>query len=341
MRCVEKDLQGTSLLRQSEVVIPTCNASHFWERMQAALEKQGLAKNQILIVDSSSSDGTRELVQRAGFRLKTISRSEFQHGATRQMAVELLPSAKVLVYMTQDAILEGDRPLEKLLRAFDDPAVGAAYGRQLPREEAGSIERHSRYFNYPEFSNVRDLNSRKELGFKAAFFSNSFAAYRRTALQDVGGFPLDTIVSEDVSVAARMLLAGWKIAYRADAEAVHSHDLSLRREFSRFFDIGVHHGRSRWLIEQFGDAKGEGCAFLASQMRFLLKTDPAVIPLALLRNASKWCSYQLGLYEKRLPLALKKTISGQPNYWEQKRKETCPEQSVQAFRSPPGGASMV
>ena len=331
MRCVvnAENAHTRVSLEQIGIVIPTWNASRYWARMHAALEEQKISGAQILIIDSSSSDSTRELARRAGYRFKSIPQEKFQHGATRQLATGLLPFAKVIVYLTQDAILDGDRPVEHLIRAFDDPLVGAAYGRQLPREEAGCIEHHSRLFNYPDHSEVRDLASREKLGFRAAFFSNSFAAYRRVALEEVGGFPKDTIVSEDVSVAARMLLAGWRIAYRADANAIHSHDLTIRQEFSRFFDIGVHHGRSQWLIEQFGSARGEGYAFVTSQMRFLLRSGPALIPLALLRNVTKWCSYQLGLHEKSLPLTVKRAISGQPNYWRTEGKEMPSDEPVQ------------
>ena len=154
------------------------------------------------------------------------------------------------------------------------------------------------------------------MGFRAATFSNSFAAYRRTALDQVGGFPNDTIVSEEVTVAARMLLEGWKVAYRADATVIHSHDLSIVREFSRYFDIGVHHGRSQWLLNEFGSAGGEGKKFVLSQMRYLAKTSPSSIPLAILRDVSKWCSYKLGAHERMLPNNVKRVLSGHPNFWQ-------------------------
>ena len=94
------------------------------------------------------------------------------------MAAEMLPNAEVLVYMTQDAVLDGLNALAMLVAAFDDPRVGAAYGRQLPRPMASEIEAHARIFNYPAMPQVRSLASRKELRIKAIFFSNSFAAFR-------------------------------------------------------------------------------------------------------------------------------------------------------------------
>jgi rhamnosyltransferase len=308
-----------SYLSRTGFVIPTYNASRHWDQLHAALQRQGIRNEQVLFVDSSSSDDTRDLVRQAGYRLKIIPKNSFRHGATRKMAAESLRWAAFLVYLTQDAIPCGEDSVERLLSAFNDPEVGAAYGRQLPREEAGPIERHARMFNYPEAPDIRAFASLKRLGIKAAFFSNSFGAYRRTALDEAGGFPNHTPVSEEVTIAARMLMAGWKIAYQADAAAIHSHALTVSKEFSRYFDIGVHHARETWLLSHFGNAGGEGCSFVASQMRYLLKTKPSDIPLAMVRNLSKWCSYQLGLHEKSLPLALKRALSGQPNFWQKDR----------------------
>ena len=131
----------------------------------------------------------------------------------------------------------------------------------------------------------------------------------------MGGFPKNTIVSEEVTVAARMLLAGWKTVYQADAVVIHSHPLTLRREFSRYFDIGVHHGRERWLLDVFGKAGNEGRQFVYSELRFLWSTKPSLIPLSLLRTASKLTAYKLGVHEAMLPLALKRALSAHAEFW--------------------------
>ena len=320
MSTVDKGRQTTNGLRvareqQFGIVIPTYNASRYWGRLEASFHQQGIAPDQVLVVDSSSTDDTRELVQRSGCRLKKIKAENFRHGATRQMAVEALPWAEILLFLTQDSLPVGDRPIERLLSALDDPRVGAVYGRQLPRPEADPIETHARLFNYPGQSEVRSYQDRQELGMKTILFSNSFAAFRRSALAEAGGFPKDTIVSEEVTVIARMLQLGWKVAYQADATAIHSHPLTLKQEFSRYFDIGVHRGREKWILEDFGSATGQGRAFLLSELMFLRKSRPALIPIAMLRNVSKWCSYQLGLHEHSLPEVLKRSISGQPHFW--------------------------
>ena len=297
------------------IIIPTFNAARYWPDLHEGLLRQGIDREQVLIVDSTSSDGTDSLAREAGYRLVVNPSASFRHGRTRQMAADLLPEAEYLVYLTQDAIPYDGHSLANLLESFEDSCVGAAYGRQLARPQANAIERHGRLFNYPPRSAITDFASRTSLGFRSAYFSNSFAAYRRTAFEEVGGFPGHVIASEDVSAAARMLLNGWKIRYRSEAKVIHSHDLSLFAEFSRYFDISIHHQQENWIIEQFGSVGGEGLKFVLSELRYLAKNSPQLIPLALLRSAAKWTAYQCGRRESLLPLWIKRNLSLQPAYW--------------------------
>jgi rhamnosyltransferase len=185
----------------------------------------------------------------------------------------------------------------------------------LPRPGAGAIEQHARHFNYPESPQLRALESKEHLGFKAIFLSNSFAAYRRSALLAVGGFPSDVIFGEDTVTAARLLLAGHTIAYVPKACVYHSHAYSWRQEFRRYFDIGVLHGRERWLLEEFGAATGEGKRFLKSELRHLLRHDPSQIPSALIRTAMKLSGYRLGRMEKNISPDLKMRLSMHRHFW--------------------------
>jgi rhamnosyltransferase len=302
-------------LRNTGIVIPTYNAGKDWNRLRAGLALQGIAPEQVLIVDSSSTDDTRRKAQEAGYRLIVIAKAQFGHGKTRQMAAKQIPWAETLIYMTQDACPQGKDSFERLIEVFDDPQIGAAYGRQVAREDASAIERHARLFNYSASSYVRDFASREVYGFGATFFSNTFAAYRTRALESVGGFRKDALVSEEVSVAARMLMAGWKIAYCAEAAVIHSHRPTIRHQFSRYFDIAVQHGREQWILDTFGTVGNRGRAFVASELKYLLANDWKEIPFAVVLTLAKWCGYKAGRCEKSWPLWMKKALSGQPGYW--------------------------
>ena len=296
------------------IVVPTLNAAANWPRLASAL-LDCIMPEQVLILDSCSTDGTPELAFAAGFPIRSIPPGEFDHGGTRQLAAMLYPETELLIYLTQDTVLAGPNALEALLRPFADPQVAAAFGRQLPQPGAGPLEAHARLFNYPSESNIRTLESRKNLGFKAIFISNSFAAYRRDALMAVGGFPTGIIFGEDTVTAAKFLLAGWKVAYVAEAQVFHSHSYSWRQDFKRYFDIGVLHAREKWLLEKFGGASGEGHRFVLSELAHLWPGYWWLIPSAIIRTAAKFAGYRLGRFGDKLSTRWKRHLSMHPGFW--------------------------
>lgn len=305
------------------LVVLTRNAAAFWRQL-ARLDAGAAAVR--LVVDSGSRDATAALASREGW-LVVHPPDPFDHGGTRRWAFErarvIVGQSGIVVFATQDVSrAAGGRAVEALVAALlGGRDVGAAYSRQLPRPGAKPFEAHARLFNYPEQSEVRCLGDVRRLGIKACFFSDSFAAYRVKALEDVGGFPERAIVGEDVIVAAKLLKAGWKIAYVADACVYHSHDLTPTQEMRRYFDIGVFHARESWILQEFGKPEGEGLRFLLSEIRYLGERAPWLIPESFLRAALKYLGYRLGRAERYLPLAFKRWMSLQKHFWEREAEE--------------------
>jgi len=295
------------------LIVPTLNAGKLWEAWLQAFEAQTRKPDYLLLIDSSSSDETLALARARGFEAQVIPKAEFNHGGTRQLGVNLLAGMDIIVFLTQDALLASPDAIEKLLATFEDEQVGAAYGRQLPHRNAGPIAAHARLFNYPAENQSRSLEDRARFGIKTVFISNSFAAYRRNALMQVGGFPANTIMNEDTYVAGKMLVSGWKVAYRADAQVFHSHDYGFLDEFKRYFDIGVFHTHTAWLQQTFGGASGEGLRFVRSEIRYLAKQAPWLIPSAILRTGLKWLGFKMG--GATLPLAVSRYLSLHKTYW--------------------------
>jgi len=250
-----------------------------------------------------------------GYDVLRITKETFDHGGTRQMAAERLAGFEVLIYLTQDAVLASPTSLAELVAPFANPKVGVAYGRQLPRQGAGAIEAHARLFNYPPQSHTRTLGDKTRLGIKAAFTSNSFAAYRTEALAAVGGFPTKLILGEDMVVAARILQAGWEIAYVAEAQVYHSHGYTIPQEFKRYFDIGVMHQDQAWILQEFGKPEGEGGRFVRSELSYLKEYAPWALPSAFIRTLAKYLGYKLGQRSSSLPLFIKRKLSMHRGYW--------------------------
>lgn len=297
------------------IVVPTYNPGEQWLDWVNALKTQSVKPEVILVIDSSSEDDTVLVSRDNGFNVKVIPKSEFNHGGTRQQGIDMLDESEFIVFLTQDSILADTDTIRNLMSAFDDANVALAYGRQLPRQGAGLIESHARSFNYTAKSRINTYEDRFELGLKTPFTSNSFSAYRRSALIGIGGFPDNTIVSEDMYVAAKMLMNEWKIAYCADALVYHSHGYTMFQEFQRYFDIGVFNARESWIRKSFGGAESEGGRFVKSELLFLLKKKPILIPQAILRTVVKLLGYRLGLKESVIPVKIKRLLSMQKAYW--------------------------
>jgi rhamnosyltransferase len=304
---------------KTSLCLLTKNAYPMAHKFVKALDSQQYKADSILVIDSDSDDGSTAIFREAGADIHVISRSSFNHGATRQLAVDLSRDAEIIIFMTQDAILAHSDSLRNLLACFADENIGVAYGRQLPNEDASPIAAHAREFNYPKYSQSKSVDDACVLGIKTAFTSNSFAAYRRSALTSVGGFPSDAILSEDMYVAAKMLIAGWKIVYSSEACVYHSHNYSIMQEFSRYFDQGVFHSRESWIREAFGNAEGEGKKFVISELKYLLRSSPWRIPSAMLRTLCKYLGYNLGFNEQRLPLVIKAKMSMNKGFWSKQK----------------------
>ena len=255
--------------RVSEVslVVPTYEAGAKWPDFIKAVQTQAGIDLRVWVVDSNSRDETLARAQSVGWNTLSLGSRPFDHGGTRQWALEHVgEGSQFVVLMTQDAFLATPDALSRLLAPFADPQVGAVYGRQLPHDNATVLAAQARFFNYPDSSFVNTFEDRARLGLSAAFCSDSFAAYRLSHFKAVGGFPNHVIMGEDMWVAARMLMAGFKVAYASEALVYHSHNYSFKEEFQRYFDTGVFHAQAPWLIETFGSVKSEGLKMLKAQL---------------------------------------------------------------------------
>lgn len=301
------------------LVVPTYNGGKLWQDCATSIAeacRHTSTITKILIVDSSSTDNTVDIARQLGFAVHIIHARDFDHAGTRNLAASLVENCcDVVVFLTQDAIIESANSLRTLICAFNDQAVAVAYGRQMPHRNANPMAMHARIFSYKGIGYVADESSRHTMGLKAAFASNSFAAYRISTFSELGGFPDRSILAEDMYFAAKAIKAGFKVAYVADAAVRHSHNYGLFEEFRRYFDIGVFHRDEEWIAQYFGGAGGEGRRFLMSELRYLSKHGPLWIPRACLNNLLKIVGYKLGKNYRLLPSALRRRLSMHHAYW--------------------------
>ncbi|ASU15253.1 glycosyltransferase [Actinobacillus pleuropneumoniae] len=298
------------------LVVPTYNAGLSWQEWIEAYQNQAIKAEKVIVIDSSSTDQTAALAEQADFFVYKIEKSKFDHGGTRNLTVEFTSDdTEILVFLTQDALFASSDSLEELIKPFQDPEVGAVYGRQLPHKDATLLAAHARLFNYPPKSIIKSKESISELGLKTAFISNSFAAYRCSIFEELGGFPEKTILAEDMYLAAKIILNGYKIVYNAEAKVYHSHNYSLIQEFQRYFDTGVFQKEQSWIRKEFGEANNEGKKFVCSEIKYLLKNNFLLLSKAIFHTMFKFLGFKLGLNYEKLPRWLCIKFSMHKNYW--------------------------
>ena len=305
------------------IIIPTYNAEKYMSRLLLSLNIQTIENKEILVIDSSSKDNTVQIAEALGANVIVIPKEEFDHGTTRTAAARKA-KGDIFVFMTQDALPFDKYSIENLIKPFfENKKVGVVYGRQLPHKNARPFAAHLRLFNYPSNSHLYSIKDKEQHGLKTCFCSNSFAAYRKSALEEIGWFKNGLIVGEDSYATARMLMKNYLIAYASDAKVYHSHNYTVKQEFERYFDVGVFHSREKWLIEEFGKASGEGIKYILSEANFLLnKRYYYLAHEFFIRNSMKFIGYKLGLKHKKLPIWLVKKLSMHKNWWEKARNRS-------------------
>jgi rhamnosyltransferase len=221
------------------VVIPVLDGADTLPAVLDALFAQPLPGGQeVVIVDSGSRDGSRELAKQHPVKLVDVRPTDFDHGETRNLGIRHA-SGEIVVLLTQDAVPVGSDFLAEILRPFEDPQVAGAYGRQIPRDDCDVVTAR----NLRGWMAGREQASRARLGSRRledlppaerhelCVFDNVCSAMRRSAWEELS-FPASRF-GEDIAWGKEAISRGWTIAYAPAAAVVHSHRRSLGYEYRR------------------------------------------------------------------------------------------------------------
>jgi len=181
-------------------------------------------------VDSGSTDGTLEVVQRFNPRPELITRiapEDYVPGTVLNTMVERA-AEPIIVLLNADAIPQDDRWLETLLKPIFDNQADATMSRQLPRDCAPFIVKHDTARAY-DLKNLR--------GKRSDFFSAVACAFRRSLWEQTkfytGGYAEDLAWSKDCQdKGARFQLA-------PDSVVEHSHNFTLKGLYVKRYRHGL------------------------------------------------------------------------------------------------------
>jgi rhamnosyltransferase len=278
--------------------------------LKAVYSQEEVGRFEVILVDSGSTDATLQIARGYPIRIEQIPSEAFHHSRTRNFAASL-GRGDVVVNLSGDAIPTSPMWLRNLLANFDDPGVGAVYGRQLPKP--GSTVERSDTFDavYGSQKIVKDPARRSGMGYRFYHFSDVNSALRRSVWETTP-YPEELKTFEDLGIAKRILDRGWKIVYEPDAVVFHSHNYSATQLFKRYFDIGYTFKElDIWSASDTRSSMLRDLGGLLQKQVSRMKHRDARqrVPGILKQNLAKSAGMFLGLHQRYLPLAVKRHLS--------------------------------
>ncbi len=223
-----------------DIVCPLYHAGGIIEELVRALRAQKgieIVNAVFPITNAPDAEETAQRIRDAGYTSFTVEKSEFSHSLTRARAMEEFCTSDVVVMMSQDIFFASEESILRLASAISEDTV-FAYGRQICKRK--TIEHYVRKKNYGEESFLVGEGDIERLSLRAFFASDAFSAYHRPTFLANGGYDgIHMMMNEDMYYARKVLLSGKKKAYVADAVVEHSHKLSLKQLYRRYYATGV------------------------------------------------------------------------------------------------------
>ena len=297
-----------------DVIIPVYRPGKEFGELLRRLEKQEHRPEKILVMNTGRENWNAEWEKCPILEVDHLEQKDFDHGGTRK-AGAALSDADILVFMTQDALPADKKLIGNLIRPLEEEKTGAAYARQLPKEDCRFLECYTRSFNYPSESHIRTAADIPSCGIKTYFCSNVCAAYKREIYMELGGFIRKTIFNEDMIFAAKAMKNGYAVCYAADARVIHSHNYTAVEQFHRNFDLAVSQADHPDVFSGIR-SEGEGIRMVKDTVRWLVKTGHTyLVPKLVVDSGFKYMGYLAGKRYKKLPKALVVKLSMNRNYW--------------------------
>lgn len=210
------------------VVIPTKNAGQeFLTLMKSLANQKGIAKIEIIVVDSGSQDDTLKIADVFGARIVRIAPGEFTHSYARNLGAEKA-TGDYLLFTVQDALPPNETWIHEMLQVLLKNEVAAVSCAETPREDADlfyrqicwnhynflGINESDRIFSLPEKTDHISLRQNAQLSDLACLIKRDlFSQY---------GYQRD--YAEDLDLGLRLIKAGKKIAFLGSIRVIHSHN---------------------------------------------------------------------------------------------------------------------
>jgi len=198
------------------VIIPAYNEARVIETsVRRVLATVGVAL-EVIVVDDGSKDATSQIVREAfagDERVKLITQANAGKAAAVNNGIAAA-KGDILIALDADTQFEPET-IARLVRWFIRPEIGAVAGNAKVGNRFNWVTR----WQAVEYVTAQNLERSALATFGAMMVvPGAIGAWRRAALEAVGGYPNNTL-AEDQDLTIAVQTAGWAVAYDQDAVA--------------------------------------------------------------------------------------------------------------------------
>jgi spore germination protein YaaH/peptidoglycan/xylan/chitin deacetylase (PgdA/CDA1 family)/GT2 family glycosyltransferase len=198
------------------VLIPCFNEEKVIVASTARILQSDWVNIEVLVLDDGSSDNTAAEVRRAFADDPRVRLLTFENGGKARALNRGLAETKGEIIVALDAdTLFPKETIGLLARWFADPGIGAVAGNALVGNRLNMVTR----WQALEYVTAQNLERRALDAMGAVtVVPGAVGAWRREALETLGGYPADTL-AEDQDLTIAVQRAGWRVDFDPDARA--------------------------------------------------------------------------------------------------------------------------
>jgi cellulose synthase/poly-beta-1,6-N-acetylglucosamine synthase-like glycosyltransferase/spore germination protein YaaH/peptidoglycan/xylan/chitin deacetylase (PgdA/CDA1 family) len=198
------------------VLIPCFNEEKVIAGSLARILESQWKRLEVLVLDDGSTDATAAEVERAFGDDPRVQLLRFPNGGKAAALNRGLAVARgeLIVALDADTLFPPDT-IGRLARWFQDPEIGAVAGNAVVGNRRNLITR----WQALEYVTAQNLERRALAALGAVtVVPGAVGAWRRSALEALGGYPGDTL-AEDQDLTLAVQRAGWRVEFDPSARA--------------------------------------------------------------------------------------------------------------------------
>lgn len=238
------------------IICPLYNAEKYIVNLDESIKNQNVNDIEVDVhyVLTRCNDKTEEILKSKGSIYTIVEKEEFSHSLTREN-IGLKVDGDIIVFISQDINPKNNDWLLNLVSPIIEGECEASFSRQICTNN--SIEKYTRECNYPSKSRIVSKKDIPQYGLLTFFYSDASSAINSKVYKELNAYDgKKLIINEDMYLAHKIIMNGYRIKYCANSEIDHSHTFTLKQLFDRYYDTGKFFAQNKYFSKYPANESG-------------------------------------------------------------------------------------